>query len=144
MSKSEICIKLKHVINKSKLRENIISTLLVDKLIIKGNFFTIRRADGDINTMPGYLKAFPTNNLQDQKEFARLLAKYSIHFDEYEESFKMRKTDVFPRTLTLSDIKHSSWLFSFELADIIKKNKFLQERILLDPSAVIVRTDGKK
>ncbi|CAF4821320.1 unnamed protein product, partial [Rotaria magnacalcarata] len=72
-----------------------------------------------------------------QSEFANLLSKYDIHLDGFEKSFKKKKTDKFPRILTDSDIKHNSYLYSSELADIIQNNDFLCERVVLDPSAVI-------
>lgn len=143
MSKSDICVKLKHVIKTSKSRENIISTLLNDKLLIKGNWFAIKKVNGDVNLMPGYLKAFPKDSVQDQQDFARLLTKYGIHFNEFEQSFKKKKTDMFPRTLTATDIKRNKWLFSTELVDVIQKHNFLQKRVVLDPLAVIEQTNSK-
>jgi hypothetical protein len=144
MSKSDICVKLKHVIKVSKLRDKIISTLVDDKLLIEGNWFAVKRANGNISFMPGYLKAFPKDDIQDQQDFVRSLTKYGIHYHDFEQSLKKKKTDLYPRTLTASDIKYNNkWLFSMELADIIEKNSFLHERIILDPSVVIRETNGK-
>lgn len=144
MSKSEICIKLKHTTKISKLRDNIISTLVNDKLLIEGKWFAIKRANGNISLMPGYLKTFPKDDIRNQQDFSRLLTKYGIHYHDFEQSFKRKKTDSFPRTLDVSDIKYNSkWLFSVELADIIMNNSFLRERISVDPSAIIQETNGK-
>lgn len=145
MSRSDICTKLKHVSKISTLRDDIISTLVKEHLLIEGNWFASKRANGNISLMPGYLKTFPKNDIQDQQNFARLLTKYQIHYDEYEQSFKRNNNDSFPRTLDASDIKQNKkWLFSTELTDVIEKNNFLRERILLDPSAIIQGTNGKK
>lgn len=143
MSQSDICNKLKHIKDISKSRDNIISKLVTDELLIKGNWFATKKVNGNINLVPGFLKAFPKNNPQDQLDFARLLAKYQIHYNDYEESFKKNKIDIFPRTLTATDVKHKTWLFSYVLADYIEKNNFLHERIVLDPSAVIQENNGK-
>lgn len=137
MSRSDICSKLKHIKNINKARDNIISKLVADGLLIKGNWFATKRVNGNIDLLPGFLKAFPKNNSQDQLNFARLLTKYKIHYNDYEESFKKNKTDIFPRTLTAADVKHKTWLFSSMLIDYIGKNNLLNERILLDPSAVM-------
>ncbi|CAF2060486.1 unnamed protein product [Rotaria magnacalcarata] len=137
MSKSEICIKLKHVSKISTIRNKIISDLTNDKLLIEGNWFVVKKVNGGIGLMKGYLKAFPKTNAPAQSEFANLLSKYNIHLDGFEKSFKKKKTDKFPRILTDSDIKHNSYLYSSELADIIQNNDFLCERVVLDPSAVI-------
>ncbi|CAF1225115.1 unnamed protein product [Rotaria sordida] len=136
MSQSDICNKLKHIKNISKSRDNIISKLVTDKLLIKGNWFASKKVNGNIDLLPGFLKAFPKNNLQDQLDFARLLAKYNVHFDQYEGSFKKNNIDTFPRTLIAADVKHKTWLYSNVLSDYIRKNDFLNERILLDPSAI--------
>ncbi|CAF1534404.1 unnamed protein product [Adineta ricciae] len=137
MSRSDICNKLKHTKNISKLRDNIISQLVNDELLFKGDWFASKKVNGDIELVPGFLKAFPKTNLQNQLDFARLLAKYKIHYNDYEESFKKNKNDVFPRTLTVADVKHKTWLFSNVLSIYIQKNDFLNERIVLDPSAII-------
>ena len=121
MSRSDICSKLKHIKNISKSRDNIISKLVADELLIKGNWFASKKVDGSIDLLSGFIKAFPKNNSQDQLHFARLLAKYNVHYNEYEESFKKHKTDTFPRTLTATDVKHKTWLFSNELTDYIQK-----------------------
>ncbi|CAF3133389.1 unnamed protein product [Rotaria sp. Silwood2] len=104
---------------------------------IIGNWFATKNVNCNNNLLPGFLKAFPKNNPQDQLDFARLLAKYKIHYNDYEESFKKNKIDTFPRTLTAADVKHKTWLFSYVLADYVEKNNFLHERIVLDPSAII-------
>ncbi|CAF4271867.1 unnamed protein product [Rotaria magnacalcarata] len=137
MSKSEICIKLKHVSKISTIRNKIISDLTNNKLLIEGNWFVMKKVNGGIGLMKGYLKAFPKTNAPAQSEFANLLSKYNIHLDDFEKSFKKKKTDKFPRILTDSDIKHNSYLYSSELADIIQNNDFLCERVVLDPSVVI-------
>lgn len=137
MSRSDICSKLKHIKNIKKSRDKIISKLVTDELLIKNNWFATKKVNGSIDLLPGYLKAFPKNNPQDQLDFARVLAKYKIHYNDYEESFKKNKTDTFPRTLTAADVKHKTWLFSNVLIDFIGKNNFLNERIVLDPSAII-------
>jgi hypothetical protein len=41
--------------------------------------------------MPGYLKAFPKDDMQDQQDFARSLTKYGIHYHDFEQSFKKKK-----------------------------------------------------
>lgn len=144
MSKSDICSKLKHVSNISTLRDEIISTLVKDELLIEGNWFASKRANGNISLMFGYLKTFPKNDMQDQQDFARLLTKYKIHYDEYEQSFKKNSSDSFPRILNASDIPHNKkWLFSTELVEVIDKNQFLRERISLHPSAILSTTTGK-
>ncbi|UJR11956.1 hypothetical protein I4U23_016134 [Adineta vaga] len=137
MSRSDICNKLKHIKNISKSRDNIISKLVTDELLIKGNWFASKKVNGSIDLLPGFLKAFPKNNSKDQLDFARLLAKYNVHYNDYEESFKKNKTDTFPRTLTAADVKHKTWLFSNMLSVYIQKNDFLNERIVLDLSAII-------
>ncbi|CAF5187075.1 unnamed protein product, partial [Rotaria magnacalcarata] len=136
MSKSEICIKLKHVSKISKIRNKIISDLTNDKLLIEGNWFAIKKVNGGIGLMKDYLKAFPKTNAPAQSEFANLLSNYN-NFDDFEKSFKKKKTDKFPRILTDSDIKHNSYLYSSELVDIIQNNDFLCEPVVLDPSVVI-------
>lgn len=144
MSKSEICIKLKHVAKISKLRDNIISTLVNDKLLIEGNWFATKRANGNVSLMSGYLKTFPKDDIQDQQDFARSLTKYGIHYHEFEQSFKRKKNDSFPRILDAYDVKfNNKWLFSTELANTIEKNSFLRERISIDPSAIIQESNGK-
>ncbi|CAF1920528.1 unnamed protein product [Rotaria magnacalcarata] len=142
MSRSDICKKLKHIKNISKSRDNIISKLVTDELLIKGNWFATKEANCNINLRPGFLKAFPKNNPQNQLDFSRLLAKYKIHYNDYEESFKKNKIDTFPRTLTVADVKHKTWLFSYVLADYIEKNNFLHERIVLNPSAIIQKNNA--
>jgi len=107
MSKSEICIKLKHVTEISKIRDNIISTLVDDKLLLEGNWFAVKRTNGNITLMPGYLKAFPKDDTQGVDDFSRCLAKYGIHYFDFQQSFKKKKSDPFPRTLTISDIKYN-------------------------------------
>ncbi|CAF2864051.1 unnamed protein product [Rotaria sp. Silwood2] len=111
--------------------------IVIDELLIKDNWFATKTGNCNMNLLPGFLKAFPKNNPQDQLDFARLLAKYKIHYNDYEESFKKNKIDTFPRTLTAADVKHKTWLFSYVLADYVEKNNFLHERIVLDPSAII-------
>ena len=144
MSKSDICNKLKHVTQISKLRDGIITNLVNEGLLIAGNWFAVKRVNGTRSLMPGYLKAFPKDAIEDQQEFARLLTKYGIHYHDFEQSFKKKNNDSFPRTLAASDVKYNdSWLFSAELADIIEKHRFLRERIVLDRSALILETDGK-
>ncbi|CAF2263338.1 unnamed protein product [Rotaria magnacalcarata] len=142
MSRSDICKKLKHIKNISKSRDNIISKLVTDELLIKGNWFATKEANCNVNLRPGFLKAFPKNNPQNQLDFSRLLAKYKIHYNDYEESFKKNKIDTFPRTLTVADVKHKTWLFSYVLADYIEKNNFLHERIVLNPSAIIQKNNA--
>jgi hypothetical protein len=139
MSRSDICNKLKHIKNISKSRDDIISKLVTDELLIKNNWFASKKVDGSIDLLPGFLKAFPKNNPQDQLRFAGLLAKYN----DYEESFKKHKTDTFPRTLTATDVKHKTWLFSNVLTDYIQKNDFLNQRIVLDPSAIVQENNSK-
>ncbi|CAF1590234.1 unnamed protein product [Rotaria magnacalcarata] len=129
MSKSEISIKLKHVSKISTIRNKIISDLTNDKLLIEGNWFVMKKVNGGIGLMKSYLKAFPKTNAPAQSEFANLLSKYNIHLDDFEKSFKKKKTDKFPRILTDSDIKHNAYLYSSELADIIQNNDFLCERV---------------
>ena len=144
MSKTEICGKLKHITDISKSRDNIISALVKEGLLIEGNWFAVKGVNGNVRLKPGYLKAFPKDTAKDQQEFARLLAKYGIHFHDFEQSFKKEKNDLFPRTITASDIKYNdSWLFSTELFDVIEKNTFLRERVVLDPSAYIRESNGK-
>ncbi|CAF1521887.1 unnamed protein product [Adineta steineri] len=137
MSQSDICNKLKHIKNITKLRNNIISQLVTDELLIKGNWFATKKVTGSISLLPGFLKAFPKNDTQHQLHFARLLAKYNIHYDDYEESFKKNNTDNFPRILTAADVKHKTWLYSTVLADYIEENNFLNERITLNSSSII-------
>ncbi|CAF1449530.1 unnamed protein product [Adineta ricciae] len=137
MSRSDICNKLKHIKNISKLRDNIISNLVADGLLIKGDWFGSKNVNGSIELLPGFLKAFPKNQAQGQVDFARLLAKYKVHYSDYEQSFKKNKTDTFPRTLTAADVKHKTWLFSNVFVDVIEKNGFLSERLVLDPSAIV-------
>jgi hypothetical protein len=76
---------------KCRVTDKILSTLVNDKLLIEGNWFAVKRADGSISLMPGYLKTFPTNDIQDQQDFARLLTKYGIHYHDFEQSFKTKK-----------------------------------------------------
>ncbi|CAF1517353.1 unnamed protein product [Adineta ricciae] len=137
MSRSDVCSKLKHIKNINKSRDQIIANLVTDGLLIKGNWFASKKVNGNIELLPGFLKALPKNNPQDQLDFGRLLAKYKVHYKDYEESFKKNETDDFPRILTAADVKHKTWLFSNVLVDFIGKNGFLNERITLDPSAVI-------
>ncbi|CAF1672952.1 unnamed protein product, partial [Adineta ricciae] len=112
------------------------NTAVTDKLLIKGDWFGSKKVNGNIELLSGYLKAFPKNEAHDQIDFARLLAKYNVHYSDYEQSFKKNKTDTFPRTLTAADVKHKTWLFSNVFVDFIEKNSFLSERIVLDPSAI--------
>ncbi|CAF4062246.1 unnamed protein product, partial [Rotaria sordida] len=50
------------------------TTIVTDGLLIKGNWFAMKKVNGSIDLLPGFLKAFPKNNPQDQLDFARLLA----------------------------------------------------------------------
>ncbi|CAF0973081.1 unnamed protein product [Adineta ricciae] len=137
MSRSDVCSKLKHIRNINKSREHILTNLVTDGLLVKANWFASKKADGTVELLPGFLKTLPRKNPQDQLDFARTLAKYKMHYNDYEESFKKNKTDVFPRMLTAADVKHKTWLFSSVLVDFIGKNDFLNERVTLDPSAVM-------
>lgn len=70
--------------------------------------------------------------------FARLLTKYKIHYDDFEQSFKKNHTDLFSRIFTLSDIKYNhTWCFAIKLFHVIDSNRFLRERITLESSAFI-------
>ncbi|CAF1527429.1 unnamed protein product [Adineta ricciae] len=137
MSRSDVCSKLKHIKNINKSRDHVLTNLVTDGLLVKGNWFASKKVNGTIELLPGFLKTFPKNNPEDQADFARTLAKYKVHYKDYEESFKKNEADDFPRTLTAADVKHKTWLFSNVLVDFIGKNDFLNERVKLDPSAVI-------
>ena len=142
MSKTDIILKLKHIPVSTKLRQQAINDLVNDKLLILGDWFcsnNIKR----IVKFPGYLKGFPENDAQGHVKFAGTLAKYSIDFIDYEQSFKKNKFDVFPRTLQAFDIRHKKWLYSQSLMETIASNEFLKARLLVDPS-VVCPSDSKK
>ncbi|CAF4574724.1 unnamed protein product [Rotaria socialis] len=135
MSKTDICIRLKHVSTSTRIRDQAINDLVNDKLLVIGDWFSIKNIKGVVN-FTGYLKGFPENNVRSQMEFASTLAKYSIDFIEFENSFRKDKV-VLPRTLDASDIKQSKWLYSQALMDTVLCNNFLKERVIIDPSAVL-------
>ena len=137
MSRSDVCSKLKHIKNINKSRDHIINNLVTDGLLVKANWFVSKKANGTVELLPGFLKTLPMKNPQDQLDFARTLAKYKVHYNDYEESFKKNKADDFPRILTAADVKHKTWLFSNVLVDFIGKNDLLNERVTLNPLAVI-------
>ncbi|CAF1344887.1 unnamed protein product [Rotaria sordida] len=77
-----------------------------------------------------YLKTSPAT-IHGNTGMLDYLQSIGVDIDTYEH------TDTFPRTLTAADVKHKTWLFSNVLIDFIGKNNFLNERIVLDPSAII-------
>lgn len=143
MSKTDICVKLKYLPVSTRILDQEIKHLVNDKLLVIGDWFSIENIKGVVN-FSGYLKGYPGNDAVSQIEFASMLAKYSIDFIDYEESFKKDKVGSLPRTLGISDIKHSKWLYSQFLMDTILSNNFLKQRLLLGPSAVVLSSGGKK
>ena len=143
-SSSDISTKLKHISDISTNRDQIVSKLIGDKLLIPGEWFGTTKANGDVTLMVSYLKAYPNNGVTEQKDFADLLASYNIDYEKYEESFKKQKNENFPRVLTISDIKNKSWLYSNVLEKVIQDNTFLFRRIKLDPSTVVKQSNGNK
>ena len=142
MSKTDIMLKLKRIPVSTKLRQQAINDLVNDRLLVLGDWFcssNIKR----IVKFPGYLKGFPKNDAQGHMKFAGTLAKYSIDFIDYEQSFKKNKFDVFPHTLQAFDIRHKKWLYSQSLMETIASNEFLEARLLVDPS-VVCPSDSKK
>lgn len=143
MSKTDISGKLKHMSVPVRLREQAIKDLVNDKLLVIGDWFSLRSIKGILN-VTGYLKGYPENDAQGQIKFASALSKYSINFIDYEQSLKKDKVGTFPRTLDASDIKQSAWLYSQILSDTILSNNFLKERLLIDPSAIIQQSNSKR
>lgn len=143
MSRTDICKKLKHISTSTRVRDQAIQRLVEDKLLVVGDWFSIKNIKG-ITNMSGYLKGYPGNDLQDQMAFGSMLAKYSIDFIDFEQSFKKDEFDVFPRTVDASDIKQSKWLYSKLLMDTINSNNFLKEKLRLEPSAVLHSSSSKK
>ncbi len=94
-----------------------------------------------ISNFIGYLKGYFGNHIQRYIEFVSIIAKYCIDF---EQSFKKDKVDLLPHTITESDIKQSTWLYSQALMYTIVSSNFLKEKLCIDPSAVIHSQDGKE
>lgn len=124
------------------MREKVISDLIQDKLLIEGKWFNAKNING-VADFIGYMKGYSGNDTKSQVEFAASLAKYAIDYTEFEKSFKRNKVGDFPRTLDLSDINQSRWLFSQALQETILSNNFLKERLVIHPSALMQSSNSK-
>jgi hypothetical protein len=142
MSKTDLCVRLKHVSASTQIRDRAFNNLVNDKLLVIGDWFSSKSIKGIVN-FTGYLKGFPENDFQSQMEFAGKLAKYGLDYIDFEKSFRKDKVGALPRTLDTSDIKQSKWLYSQALMDKILSNNFLKERLVIDPSAVIHSSNSK-
>lgn len=142
MSKSDICVKLKHICNSAKVQDKVITDLVNDRLLVMGKWFSLKNINGIVD-YAGYLKGFPGNDTQAQIEFATVLAKYAIDYVDFEKSFKKNKVDDFPRKIDVTDIKKSKWLFSQALRETILANNFLKQRLVIDSSAFIQSSNSK-
>jgi len=143
MSKTEICSKLKHMSVSKKIREQAITDLVNDNALIIGDWFSLKSIKG-VTNFTGYLKGYPTDDLDSQIKFANMLAKYCIDFIDFDESFKLDKTSTLPRTLSITDIKQSTWLYSQHLMDTVLSNTFLKQRLQIDSSAVVHISNGEE
>ena len=140
LSKSDVAVTLKHMTKMAKLRDQAVA----DQLLVKGDWFASKSVKGNITLQTGYLKAHPGNSTQARSDFANLLASYAVNFDDFERSFAKDKIGIIPRTLGMTDITRTSWLYSKQLEDAISKNDFLCKRVNLDPSTVMVDFLGKE
>ncbi|CAF4981796.1 unnamed protein product, partial [Rotaria sp. Silwood1] len=109
--------------------------LCTDGLLIKGPFFSSITSTGQETLHEGYLKGFPADNMQSTNKFAEKLASYNILHTEYTKSFKSSIGSKEPRVLSHNDLK-PSFMFSKHLVNIVNSSQYLQQRIIIDSSAV--------
>jgi len=86
--------------------------------------------------------------MEDNIEFANMLAKHNITLEEYISSFDNEQSfaqdsnnNVIKRVLDRTDIYLTSYLFSMKLLDLINNNNFYSQRFTVTDEAVCWNTE---
>jgi hypothetical protein len=131
------------------LRDRAIENLCQESVFIKHDVFAKKTLGGHIEFLEGYIKRRPIIddntplNIEDCINFGNLLATYDITVEEYINSFNNKQSltenserGFVKRILNRSDIKLTSYLFSFKFVDFINKDSYFSERFAIDDDAV--------